>query len=79
MGTLSPELAEKAPQLIFNANLNAALTLFFLMVIWVMAADTARVCTRVITGRPHVPSSETPFEPTRLGPDMAAIPEPTQL
>jgi carbon starvation protein len=77
-GTLSPEMVEKTPQLIFNANLNAALTLFFLIVIWVMAADTARVCHRVITGKPYPPSSESPFEPTRLGPGLAAIAEPTQ-
>jgi len=78
-GTLSPEMAEKAPQLIFNANLNAGLTLFFLVVIWIMTVDTARVCYRVVTGRPYPPSSATAFEPTRLGPDLAAIPKPTQL
>ncbi len=78
-GTLSPEMMEKAPQLIFNANLNAALTFFFLVVIWIMATDTARICYRVLTGRPTLPSSETPFEPTRPSPDLATIPEPTQM
>jgi len=78
-GTLSPEMMEKAPQLIFNANLNAALTFFFLVVIWIVATDTARICYRVLTGRPTLPSSETPFEPTRPSPDLATIPEPTQM
>jgi hypothetical protein len=48
-------------------------------VIWIMATDTARICYRVLTGRPTLPSSETPFEPTRPSPDLAAIPEPTQM
>jgi carbon starvation protein len=79
MGMLSGKALESAPQLIFNANLNAALTIFFLVIIWVMVADTLRVCYKVISGRNYPPSSETAYEARKTGPDLAPIPEPTQL
>lgn len=65
-GTLPPDRAAQAPQLIFNDQLDAALTVIFLVTTWVMVVDTVRVCYRVITGRHYPPSSETPYQPTRL-------------
>lgn len=65
-GTLPPDRAAQAPQLIFNDQLDAVLTVIFLVTTWVMVVDTVRVCYRVITGRHYPPSSETPYQPTRL-------------
>ncbi|AMN47916.1 carbon starvation protein A [Steroidobacter denitrificans] len=59
-GTLSAEQAAVAPQLIFNQRLDAALTILLTMILWVVIADTARVCVRVVRGLPVLPSSETP-------------------
>jgi len=78
-GALSGKALESAPQLIFNAHLNAALTIFFLVITWVMVADTLRVCYKVVSGRNYPPSSETAYEARKTGPDLAPIPEPTQL
>ncbi|MDF9391148.1 MULTISPECIES: carbon starvation CstA family protein [Methylococcus] len=65
-GLLSADQAAKAPQLIFNDYLDAALTAAFLGLSWILVADTARVCYCVFTGRPHPPSSEAPHIPSRL-------------
>jgi len=68
-GTLSPEMAAHAPQLIFNDRLNAFMTVFFLVVTWVLVIETLRVCYREITGRSHLPSSEAPYIRTQLAHD----------
>jgi carbon starvation protein len=65
-GLLPPEQAAKAPQLIFNDWLDAALTAFFLIITWVLVLDMLRVCFCVKTGRAHPPLSETPHLPSRL-------------
>ncbi len=59
-GTLSEAAARAAPQLIFNQRLDAALTVFFALVLWVIILDTARVSWRVLRGLPVLPSSEIP-------------------
>jgi carbon starvation protein len=76
-GMLPPEIAATATRLIFNDRLDAALTVFFLAVTWVMVADTARVCYCVFTGRRHPPLSETPYEPKRGEAEL--LPEPISL
>ncbi len=75
-GALPADIAAVAPQLIFNNRLDAALTVFFLVVLWVMVADTCRVCYCVFTQRKYPPLSETPFEPTRMTGEYA-IPQAT--
>jgi carbon starvation protein len=65
-GSLSGAAAEQAPQLIFNDRLDAALTLFFLITVWVLIVETARICHACLSGRRCPPLSETPHVQTRL-------------
>ncbi|MFZ0693985.1 MAG: carbon starvation CstA family protein [Alphaproteobacteria bacterium] len=74
-GTLPESLTKTAPQLIFNDRIDAALTIFFLAVTWIMVIDTVRVCYCVRTGRRHPPLSETPYEPREAG----LMPKPLSL
>jgi carbon starvation protein len=59
-GTLPPAQAAVAPQLIFNQRLDAVLAIILTLVLWVVIADTARVCWRVMKGLPVLPNSEAP-------------------
>ena len=61
-GTLPPNVADTAQQLIFNDYLAATLTGFFLVTTWILVLDTLRVSYRIITGMPHPPLSEAPHE-----------------
>lgn len=65
-GTLSPESAEVAPTLIFNLQLDAALALFFVAMLWVIALDMLRVCINHLSNKPVPPLSEAPHQLTRL-------------
>jgi len=65
-GVLPPEKAAVAPQLIFNQHLDAYLTLFFVVVLWVVIADMLRLCMRYLAGKPVRKLSEVPHEPSRL-------------
>jgi len=65
-GKLPADQIAKAPQLIFNDRLDAALTAFFLAITWVLVLDTLRVCYNAVTGRAHPPLSESPHMPSRL-------------
>lgn len=65
-GILPPEKAEVAPQLIFNQHLDAYLTLFFIVVLWVVILDMLRLCLRYLSGKPVLKLSEAPHEPSRL-------------
>jgi carbon starvation protein len=65
-GTLPPELARQAPQLLFNDRINAVLTALFLIITWVLVFDTARVCFRTLRGLSTPPFSEVPYVRTRL-------------
>jgi carbon starvation protein len=76
-GTLPPDIAAVAPQLIFNNHIDAALTVFFLAVTWIMVFDTARVCLRWRAGRRQPPLSETPYVPT-VG-EAEILPQPISL
>ena len=65
-GKLPPEKAAVAPQLIFNQHLDAYLTLFFVVVLWVVLLDMLRLCVRYLAGKPVAALSETPHEVTQL-------------
>jgi carbon starvation protein len=64
-GQLGEAMAAKAPQLIFNDQLNAALTALFLLITWVLVVDTLRTCRRHLAGVASA-SSESPYVATRL-------------
>ena len=71
-GTLSAERAAVAPQLIFNQRLDAALTMLFTAILWLVILDMGRVCLRRLRGLPVRSSSESPYRPSRLeGPALA--------
>jgi carbon starvation protein len=59
-GTLPAAQAAVAPQLIFNQRLDAVLAILLTIILWIVMADTARVCWRVINGLPVLPTSEAP-------------------
>ncbi len=65
-GNLTEEMAAKAPQLIFNDRLDAVLTAFFLITIWIIVFETVRVCHASLTGRKCPPLSETPHIPSEM-------------
>ncbi|HPX88817.1 MAG TPA: carbon starvation CstA family protein [Methylophilaceae bacterium] len=65
-GVLPPEKAAVAPQLIFNQHLDAYLTLFFVVVLWVVLLDMLRLCVRYLAGKPVLAISEAPHEVTQL-------------
>jgi carbon starvation protein len=62
-GALPEAQAAVAPQLIFNQRLDAVLAVFFATLLWILIADTTRVCWRVANGRSVLPSVEAPYEP----------------
>ena len=64
--TLPPDKAATASQLIFNDYIAATLTAFFLVTTWILVLDTLRVVYRIVTGKPHLPLSEAPHEPSQL-------------
>jgi carbon starvation protein len=61
-GALPPEQAAVAPQLIFNQRLDAVLAVVLTLILWIVIADTLRVCMRVVQGLPVPPSSEAPAQ-----------------
>jgi len=65
-GLLSPDMAGKAPHLIFNDYLNAGLTSLFMLITWLLLADTLRVIYCVVAGKDYPESSESPHMPSRL-------------
>jgi carbon starvation protein len=71
-GALSPERAAVAPQLIFNQQLDAWLTIIFTVILWLVIVDMVRMSVRFVRGLPVKTSSEAPYEATRLQPAAAA-------
>ncbi len=65
-GVLPPAKAAIAPQLIFNLQLDAWLTLFFVGLLWLIVFDMLRVCVRYLTGKPVLPLTESAHSPSRL-------------
>ncbi len=71
-GTLAPDRAAVAPQLIFNQRLDGWLTIFFTIILWLVIVDMLRVCVRRMRGLPVTLSSEAPYQPSRLQPAGAS-------
>ncbi|NOS88359.1 MAG: carbon starvation protein A [Methylococcaceae bacterium] len=65
-GVLPPAKAAVAPQLIFNLQLDAALTLFFIGLLWLIVFAMLRVCFRYLTGQTVLPLTETPYVRSQL-------------
>jgi len=65
-GVLPPEKAAVAGKLIFNQRLDAALTAFFLFVLWAVIVDMLRIAWRRASGSPVPASPESAYERTRL-------------
>ena len=65
-GSLTADMAGKAPHLIFNDYLNAGLTGLFMLITWLLLADMLRIIHCVIAGKPHPESSESEHIPSRL-------------
>ncbi|WP_029013801.1 carbon starvation CstA family protein [Niveispirillum irakense] len=70
-GTLTGAALESAPHIIFNQRLDAGLTVFFIIVLWVTIIEMARISLRHLQGKPVPPLSETPYV------DEATLPHPT--
>jgi carbon starvation protein len=66
MGTLTPERAAVAPQLIFNQRLDGWITVALTALLWLVILDMGRVCVRRLRGQPLRSSSEAPRQMTRL-------------
>jgi carbon starvation protein len=65
-GALPSDKAAIAPQLIFNQHLDAYLTMFFVVVLWVVILDMVYVSYRALKGSPILPSSEVGYIRTAL-------------
>jgi carbon starvation protein len=61
-GVLPPERAAVAPQLIFNQQLDAWLTVLFTVILWLVIADMVRVSWRFMRGMPTPANSEAPYQ-----------------
>ncbi|MBY0578608.1 MAG: carbon starvation protein A [Burkholderiales bacterium] len=66
LGKLPPEKAAIAPQLIFNMQLDGALTIFFVTVLWIVIFEMFRISFRKTIGLSTPPVSESPHIPSRL-------------
>ncbi|MGZ8162330.1 MAG: carbon starvation CstA family protein [Methylobacter sp.] len=65
-GTLPSERANIAQQLIFNLQLDAGLTLFFVILLWLIVFDMLRMCCYYIVGKTVPPATESPYTASRL-------------
>ena len=65
-GDLSAEKAAVAPQLIFNQHLDAYLTMFFVVVLWIVVIDMVNISRRYLQGKKVLSSSEAPYVKTAL-------------
>ena len=65
-GTLPAAQIPVAPGLIFNQRLDAVLAGFFAVLLWIIIADTLRVCWRVTQGLSVLPSAETPYVASQM-------------
>jgi carbon starvation protein len=65
-GLLPPDKAAVAPKLIFNFQLDALITLFFVCLLWLIVFDMVRVCVRYLTGKSVPVLTESPHIPSRL-------------
>ncbi len=60
-GTLTPEVAAVAPQLIIGQRIDAVLTILFATMLWIVILDMLRVSYRFIQGKPVLPLSESAY------------------
>ena len=65
-GVLSPEKAIVAPQLIFNQHLDAYLTVFFVLVLWLVLADMLRMVYRCLMSKSLLPTAEVSYMQSSL-------------
>ena len=65
-GALPPEMLQQLPRLLFNDQVNTALTALFLTLTWILVLDTARVCYRAQRGLGTPPFTEAPYVRTQL-------------
>jgi carbon starvation protein len=65
-GVLPADKAAVAPQLIFNQHLDAYLTMFFVVVLWVVIIDMLNICRRHLQGETILPTSEATYVKTAL-------------
>jgi carbon starvation protein len=72
-GTLPPERAAVAPQLIFNQRLDGWLAMLFTAILWFVILDMARICVRRLRGWSVPASSEAPYRATRLSATAAQV------
>ena len=61
-----------APQLIIGQQIDAALALFFVIVLWVVIVDMLRMSLRIRSGKAVLPLSESKYIKTRLDPNLVA-------
>jgi carbon starvation protein len=66
---LPPAQIAQAPQLIFNDYLNAGLTSLFMVITWLLLADTLRVVYCILNDKSYPQTSEAPHIPSRLAED----------
>jgi len=72
-GALPPERAAVAPQLIIGQQIDAALALFFALVLWVVIIEMLRMSLRMRKGKSVLPLSESGYIRTRLEPAVAIL------
>ncbi len=72
-GTLPPDRAAVAPQLIIGQQIDAALALFFAFVLWVVIIEMLRMSLRLRAGKSVLPLSESAYIKTRLEPAVAGL------
>jgi len=65
-GVLPPEKAAVASQLIFNQHLDAWLTVFFVIVLWVVVLDMLRVIVQSYFGKAVLATSEVAYQKTSI-------------
>jgi carbon starvation protein len=65
-GLLPPDKAAVAPQLIFNQQLDAYLTMFFVAMLWIVIIDMLIVCTHALRGKRILPLSDAPYIKTSI-------------
>jgi carbon starvation protein len=66
-GTLTPEQAAVAPELIFNQRLDAVLVVFFAVILWVLIVEMLRVSWRAHRGLSVPASWEAPYQRLEAG------------
>ena len=69
-GTLSPERAAVAPQLIIGQRIDAVLAFLFAVILWVVIVDMLRMSMRMRSGKPVLPLSESKYIRTQLDESM---------